>query len=56
MNRRRRRGAAAIVVEPPPSLLSHCHLRGAAGPRCCGLATTVTMEPLPLLWSRRRCH
>ena len=33
-------------MEPPPSLLS---------PRCCGLATTVTMEPPPLLWSRRRC-
>jgi hypothetical protein len=25
-------------------------------PRHCGLATTVTMEPLPLLWSHPRCR
>ena len=31
-------------MEPPPSLLS---------PRHCVLATTVTMEPPPLSWSRR---
>jgi hypothetical protein len=34
-------------VEPPPSLLS---------PRRCGLATTITMEPPPLSWSRHWCH
>jgi hypothetical protein len=34
-------------MEPPLSLLS---------PRHCGLATTVTIEPPSLSWSRRRCR
>ena len=74
---------AVIVIWPPPSLWSQCRHCGAAAivvepspllwscRRCrrCGLATTITMEPLPLsepptfvvglppsLSLTRRCH
>jgi hypothetical protein len=54
---RHHRGAATVVVEPLPLLWSRRHCRppqSLLSPRRCVLATTATMVPPSLSWSRRR--